>query len=172
MFWRLRSQMADGRPLHGQKGYSTGGGGFWQLTLKPIVAYTLLITERKVHIKKQNNYCGNTPKRQPVIKPLPYNYLVWFAIMGGTLFAWVILNLSVWLLENEEELTLHSNLWDDKWQKEKKREIICLHAEHIWTRHKERFRTLHNRDINCSSTRQIYWSEFLLNALNGSGLKW
>lgn len=144
MFWRLRLpwQMADHCT---DKRGTVQGGGFWQLTLKPIVAYTLLITERKVHIKKQNNHYGNTPKRKPVIKLEPYNYRVWFAIMGGTLFAWVILNLSVWLLENEEELTLHSNLWDDKWQMEKKREIICLHAEHIWARHMERFLTLHNR---------------------------
>lgn len=112
------------------------------------------------------------PKKGACDKTAAINYLVWFATMGGTLFAWVIPNLSVWLLENEEELTLHSNLWDDKWQKEKKREIICLHAEHIWTRHMERFLTLHNRNINCSSTWQIYWSETLLNALNDSGSKY
>lgn len=73
--WEITVAMADGRPQHRQKGYSERGG-FWQLALKSIVPYTPFITECKVHIKKQNSYDGNTPKRNPVIKLLLYNYLV------------------------------------------------------------------------------------------------
>lgn len=51
--------------------------------------------------------------------------------MGGTLFAWVILNLFVWLLETDEELTLHSNLWDDKLQMEKKKRNMFTCGAHL-----------------------------------------